>query len=180
MIFALDDLMSRALATLDSMTQSPPTPDGLASSADFGQALGSVLRRYLHGAHEVLADVPGGPRGYQVLLVSSSEECSNQAGIAALLGLDRTAVTYLVDDLERDGLVERRPDPADRRARHVVLTPKGREILEALSRRIQDVEREVLSALSDEESDLFRSMLARLTDTVPTVGACDLPADSAC
>ena len=52
---------------------------------------------------------------------------SNQSALAAAFDLAPRTVTELVDILERDGLVERRPDPADRRARQVHLTPAGRK-----------------------------------------------------
>lgn len=141
---------------------SPTKPD--VRRADLGQSLGAVLRRYLDAAHDVVADLPGGARGFQVLSVAGSEECSNQAMIATGLGIDRTVMTYLLDDLERAGLVERRPDPADRRARRVTLLPDGERVLAAASRRIDGVERAVLGGLSDAEADTFRTLLARVAE----------------
>ena len=44
---------------------------------------------------------------------SSPSACIDQARIAERLGLDRTVMTHLIDDLEEAGLVERRPDRAD-------------------------------------------------------------------
>lgn len=126
---------------------------------DLGQALAALLKRYHEGAREAISDLPGGPRGYQVLLASSQGSCSNQATIAQLLGIDRTVMTYLVDDLEQAAMVERRPDPADRRARQVVLTPTGREVLAEAADRIRAVESSVLSALSDDEAAVLRRLL---------------------
>ncbi|MGW1544775.1 MarR family transcriptional regulator [Streptomyces sp. NPDC002309] len=51
-------------------------------------------------------------------------------------GVDRTVMTYLLDDLERAGPVERRPDPSDRRSRHVVATEHGGQRWAELSRRV--------------------------------------------
>lgn len=140
------------------MSPTRPAP----SRADLGQALAAVLRRYLEAAHDVVADLPGGARGFQVLSVAGSEVCSNQAMIASDLGIDRTVMTYLVDDLERAALVERRPDPADRRARRVVLLPEGEQVLRETSRRIEEVERTVLGGLSDAEAETFRALLTRV------------------
>jgi MarR family transcriptional regulator, transcriptional regulator for hemolysin len=55
------------------------------------------------------------------------EPCS-QAALAARLGIDRTVMTYLLDDLVTAGLVERRQDPGDRRTRSVAATEHGRAI----------------------------------------------------
>lgn len=128
---------------------------------DFGWALSTVLRAYLHAAGDAVRDLPGGTRGYQVLAVAAGETCRNQATIADRLAIDRTIMTYLIDDLEGDGLVTRRPDPADRRARQVVLTAKGRWTLNELSERISQVERQVLAALSDSEVQQMRGLLDR-------------------
>ena len=130
-------------------------------SVDFGQELSALLRRYLEGARPVVDDVPGGPRGFQVLLVSSEGLRGNQATIATRLGIDRTVMTYLVDDLERAGLVERRPDPADRRARQVVLTAKGERVLAASSAQLGEIERAVLGGLNADEAEVFRGLLVR-------------------
>src|SRR5262249_494845 len=91
-------------------------PSGAPVESDLGWALGVVFRRYAKAATAALDDVPGGPRGYQVLATTNSEGPKRQLDLAAQLGVDRTVMTYLLDDLEKAGLVQRRPDPADRRA----------------------------------------------------------------
>jgi hypothetical protein len=68
-------------------------PDRAATADDLGQALASLLRRYLEGAREATGDLPGGPRGYQVLANATPADCSNQATLAQRLGLDRTVMT---------------------------------------------------------------------------------------
>ncbi|MCW2760188.1 MAG: MarR family transcriptional regulator [Marmoricola sp.] len=149
-----------------------------ATSVDFGQALGTLLRQYLRNAGAVVSDLPGGPRGFQVMSIATTSVCSNQAAIAERLGLDRTVMTYLVDDLEKAGLVERRPDPADRRARQVMLTKKGKKSFETASSQIQHVERAVLGSLSDEEAGRFRELLMRVVAAGPVdTTACDGGAD---
>ena len=129
-----------------------------AVEADLGWALAAVMRTYLRATGSALTDVPGGPRGFQVLTLASEGECSNQATIAQRLGIDRTVMTYLVDDLERAGMVSRRPDPADRRARQVVLSAKGTKVLSSTSARIREVERAVLGR------DALQRALHRVVD----------------
>lgn len=166
-------------ARLTDMTQATTAPESAlprAGEGDLGQALGALLRRYLEGARSVVEDLPGGPRGFQILTIADEGVCSNQATIALRLGIDRTVMTYLVDDLEKGGLVTRRPDPADRRARQVVLTAKGKKALRASSAGIGDVERDVLGGLTDDEAQVFRSLLARATADAPVDhSACDGP-----
>ncbi|MGA2519979.1 MAG: MarR family transcriptional regulator [Acidimicrobiales bacterium] len=50
--------------------------------------------------------------------------------LADLLGIDTPSVTRKIQQLERDGLVARQPDPDDRRATRIRLTPAGRRTLE--------------------------------------------------
>jgi DNA-binding MarR family transcriptional regulator len=161
------------------MTETAATSTEQAS-IDFGQALGSILRSYLDNARDAVSDLPGGPRAYQVMSVANGDECSNQVTIATRLGIDRTVMTYLVDDLEKAGLVTRRPDPTDRRSRQVVLTAKGAKTFAAASKRIADVERAVLGNLPDEDADTFRQLLLRVAAAGPVVEACDVPGVGEC
>ncbi|GAA2876896.1 hypothetical protein GCM10010472_38160 [Pseudonocardia halophobica] len=130
--------------------------------ADLGWALGRVTRAHLHTAQEVVSGLPGGPRGYQVLAAANDGEVSTQLAIARMLGVDRTVMTYLLDELEGAGLVERRPDPADRRARRIVLTAAGRERLCELDRRLREAEERLLAPLEPAERDTLRELLRRL------------------
>src|SRR3984885_640746 len=126
-----------------------PAPDAAACtlSNDLGWALGVVFRGYVKATHEALADLPGGPRGYQVLAAADGDEHGSQLALAQHLGVDRTVMTYLLDDLEAAGLIARRPAPADRRARRVVATPDGRTCLTRLDERLRAAEEQLLNGL---------------------------------
>jgi DNA-binding MarR family transcriptional regulator len=71
-------------------------------------------------------------------------------------------MTYLLDDLQKDGLVERRPDPADRRARRVELTDDGQARLCDLAERLGEAEDRLLDRLDPDEREALRRMLFRL------------------
>ena len=145
---------------------------------DLGWALGVVFRSYARAANLAFSELPGGPRGYQVLAAAARGEPGNQLKLAQHLGVDRTVMTYLLDKLENAGLIERRPDPQDRRARQIVATAGGRERLEDLHRRLQAAERHVLSGLDSEADRLaFRALLRRLATHAnaldPVRGGCE-------
>ena len=141
--------------------------------ADLGWALGQVTRAHMRASQEVLAGLPGGPRGYRVLAGVDEGTASTQLALARKLGVDRTVMTYLLDELEGAGLVERTPDPTDRRARRVLLTDAGRERLCELERRLGDVEEQVLARLEPEERVVLRTLLQRLAVGGPhEVSAC--------
>jgi len=132
-------------------------------SDDLGWALGAVFRSYAKAANLAFSELPGGPRGYQVLAAAARGERGSQLKLAQHLGVDRTVMTYLLDKLESAGLIERHQDPQDRRARYIVATASGRERLEDLRRRLQAAEQHVLAGLdSTEDRSAFRSLLRRL------------------
>jgi DNA-binding MarR family transcriptional regulator len=152
---------------MGSMTSSSPEAGaraarGASVEADLGWALGVVFRRYAKAASDALADVPGGPRGYQVLATTAGEGPKRQLDLAAQLGVDRTVMTYLLDDLEKAGLVQRQPDPTDRRARLIVPTEQGKETLCDLERRLVAREDAVMGSLDDGERMVFRMLLQRI------------------
>lgn len=148
------------------------TPPRLES--DLGWALGTVMRSYLRAVDEVVAGVPGGPRGYQVLAMAGRDEAGSQLALAQHLGVDRTVMTYLLDDLESAGLVERRPDPADRRARRISITEDGSARLCALERSLRGAEESVLAPLADGERTVLRELLARIALGSTPVNPCQV------
>jgi DNA-binding MarR family transcriptional regulator len=129
---------------------------------DLGWMLGVVFRAYIKASDHALRDLPGGPRGYQVLTAAAGEPPRNQGAIAEELGIDRTVLTYLIDDLEKLGLVARHPDPADRRSRLVVATDEGRATWRRLQDELRRVEAHVLSPLPTADAASFQALLRQL------------------
>src|SRR3954454_967524 len=72
--------------------------------------------------------------------------------LAERLSCVKSNITQLVDRLEADRLVARKPDPRDRRSRLAALTPAGRRACQAGRRVQQDSERELLGSLTAEEA----------------------------
>ncbi|WP_285658605.1 MarR family winged helix-turn-helix transcriptional regulator [Actinomycetospora sp. NBRC 106375] len=145
--------------------------------ADLGWALGRVARAHLRTAQDVVSGLPGGPRGYQVLAGLAEGPPRTQLALARTLGVDRTVMTYLLDELEKAGLVERRPDPADRRARQVLLTDTGGARLCDLERRLRDAEEDLLAPLEPAERDVLRALLQRLAVVSDGASACQVAAE---
>jgi DNA-binding MarR family transcriptional regulator len=154
------------------------TPCAVTLDADLGWALGAVFRRYVEATRAAMADLPGGPRGYQVLAAAASGHTANQLALAQRLGIDRTVMTYLLDDLERADLVERRPDPADRRARRIAATEAGQTALSDVHQRLQQAEQHLLEALDDDERRAFRALLQRVASHAHAVDPLANPCDA--
>ncbi|MFB4269911.1 MarR family winged helix-turn-helix transcriptional regulator [Nonomuraea sp. GTA35] len=91
--------------------------------------------------------------------------------LGALLGLAKSSLTGLVDRSERNGLVERRPDPHDSRAVRVGLTRRGAKLAgEFYTETCRRVE-ELVSGFPEEERDALAALLGRVVadNKVPTV-----------
>ena len=75
--------------------------------------------------------------GYVVLLALDQEPVRTQAALAQAIGADKTRIIGVLDDLQRRGLIQREPDPADRRSRVLSLTTAGRRVARVGSGRDQ-------------------------------------------
>ena len=145
-----------------------------ALAGDLGWGLGVVLRAYAKAARAAVADLPGGPRGYQILSAAAQGAVSSQLALAQHLGVDRTVMTYLLDELEAAKLIERRPDPVDRRARRIVATQLGTELLATLNDRLRAAEAHLLAPLDLETRETFRAqvrLLATRADDLDAPGS---------
>jgi len=147
-----------------------PQGDPARLDDDLGWSLGVLFRAYVKASEHALRDLPGGPRGYQVLTAAVSDPPRNQGAIAEETGVDRTVLTYLIDDLERLDLVIRRPDPADRRSRLVTATDAGREVARQRREALGRVEAHLLSPLTAADAPAFRAMLQQLACGVRPLG----------
>jgi DNA-binding MarR family transcriptional regulator len=74
----------------------------------------------------------------------------------------RSNITQLVDRLEAERLVERLPDPADRRSVRAALTPAGRERQAEAVRIVGETERQVFAGLGEEDRQALTRLLGRL------------------
>jgi DNA-binding MarR family transcriptional regulator len=136
-------------------------PDGLGE--DLGWLLGQVKHGYLTATVWALGDLPGGLKGLHVLGAAVEGAARNQIEVARRFSIDRTVMVRLVDDLERVGLVERHPDPTDRRARIISATDRGVAVHAATRERMRAVENHVLAPLDDDDRAEFLRLLRRVT-----------------
>jgi MarR family transcriptional regulator for hemolysin len=84
----------------------------------------------------------------------------SQKALAALLGSDAASLVRLLDILARDGFLERRADPLDKRSRLIFLTPAGRERVAFIREALAASEAAMLADLSDDQVDLLNHSLS--------------------
>ncbi|WP_250284539.1 MULTISPECIES: MarR family winged helix-turn-helix transcriptional regulator [unclassified Frankia] len=129
---------------------------------DLGWLLTQVLNGFLQAAQETVGDFPGGLRGLHILSATATDCARNQLEVARRLGIDRSVMVRLIDDLEHGGLVKRCPDPADRRARLIRPTDAGLRRHEEMTARLNLAQRHVLAPLNADEQVILTDALRRV------------------
>lgn len=112
-------------------------------------------------------------RGYgatraQWAVLSRLNRCEGlkQSELAELLDLQPISLTRLLDRLAENGLIERRPDPNDRRANRLYLTPAARPLLDRLTALGEEVMGQVLDGLDDKAIERLHADLDIIRDNL--------------
>jgi DNA-binding MarR family transcriptional regulator len=101
--------------------------------------------------------------GYVVLLGLGNEPVYTQSALAKAIRADKTRIIGVLDELQQRGLIHREPDPADRRAHLVSLTPAGRTTRDNAQREIQEQEDRLLKHLTPADRQAFLHALQTLS-----------------
>ena len=119
-------------------------------------------------AHRLLTDklATAGSRGYDYRLLAALQEFgpASQASLGRHAGMDRSDVVASVSELAGRGLVERSPDPADRRRNVITITPEGAAHLRRLEELLAGVQDELLAPLSPAERQQLIRLLNRILE----------------
>lgn len=99
-----------------------------------------------------------------ILGILGRESGLSQQMLADLLGMFPSRLVAVLDDMERAGLVERRPHPSDRRVSALHLTAAGKKTLQAVGRVAKQHETELCAALNPDEREILEKFLARIVE----------------
>jgi DNA-binding MarR family transcriptional regulator len=136
-----------------------PPRELVASTAFLLKRLGWAIKDRTFEAFEEAGE---SPYHYSILAVLEESARETQATIADALGYDRSWLVGLLDELEADGSIERRRDPADRRRHLVSLKPAGKKKLARLRAISQHVEDEFFAGLEPAKRDSLHALLREL------------------
>jgi len=100
--------------------------------------------------------------GYSVLTALDDTPVRTQAALAEAIGADKSRIIGTLDELQQAGLIDRTPDPADRRVRLLAITPQGRRVRRTVRKEIQAQEEQVLTALTPADRKAFLRILQEL------------------
>jgi len=99
---------------------------------------------------------------WQTLFHLARNEGCNQVTLADLLEVEPITLARVVDKLEACGLVERRPDPSDRRARLLFLGERAHPLLEQLRALGAETREIALAGISEDERTLLMTLLTKM------------------
>ena len=136
----------------------------------FGFLLKEVSRRYVNRFEVRAAEIPLNLAQAKALVRLEKNEGVSQARLAELAEVDPMTMVRILDRMEAEGLLERRPDPADRRARCLYLTAKAKPILSEIWRLSDEIRAEIFAGVSHAEREQFMTVLERLYDNISQLG----------
>ena len=113
---------------------------------------------------------------WQVLNLLSRYEGINQGGLAEMLEVEPITLGRMIDRLQDAELVERRADPADRRAWRLHVTPKGNALITALRPYGQETLEQALEGIDDARRADLMAMLVRIRANLSRKDSPDPPA----
>ncbi len=129
---------------------------------DLAAMLAPLMRELIAAEGPVLAAHGLTMWGYVVLLALDRGSMRTQAALAEAINADKTRIIRTLDHLQDQGLIERFPDPDDRRVRLLAITEKGRAVKDAAQAEIQRGEERWLGELSSDERRVFLRALRRM------------------
>ncbi|MGV9269238.1 MarR family winged helix-turn-helix transcriptional regulator [Kitasatospora sp. NPDC003701] len=151
--------------TRDSAAHDSATPDGTAvqdTAAELADAMTRAIKRIRRRTSERLEPygiTPGQGRALRTLAHAPGCELPDRAmrlgDLAERLHIAPRSATTVVDALEEAGLVERTPDPADRRAVRIVLTAAGRSAVERIGQVRHEVAQEYFGPINPADQDVL-------------------------
>jgi DNA-binding MarR family transcriptional regulator len=134
-----------------------------ADRDDLGAMFARITRRLIAAERPLLARHGLSMWAYIALSQVVRAPAGTQLELARAIHYDKTRLIALLDELERDGLLTRRPDPADRRARVIEITAEGRRRHAAARASIRAMEEDVLAGLDDDRRAALLEALAELS-----------------
>jgi DNA-binding MarR family transcriptional regulator len=147
---------------LDPRHQEGKLPSPRRQTGRVGQLLFAVQQVAQALATERLAPLGLSPRAWGVLSTLTESGPLTQIELATTMSIDRTAMVYLIDELEQRALVERVRHPQDRRAFLIHLTSGGRETQRDAAAALEGAAETLLTPLDEAERHHLVDLLAKV------------------
>jgi DNA-binding MarR family transcriptional regulator len=158
-------------------SEAPPTQASGETLAierrPFGQAVGFMLSQLgLEVTRRfglLMSKVDLEARQWSVMRAISQAEGQSQNALAEFLHIPPSSMVALIDHLEARGLLERRPDPGDRRSWRLHITPAGRGVIEGAWELAAGFERTLCAGFTSDQRGQLMEMLCHVADNLGLV-----------
>jgi len=164
--------MSRASQTPPVSSRPTTTSVILNSGVPIRRTAAALARRFAQICLAVVAESLAGegvtPLQYAALAYLNDEPDIDQNGLAARLGVEQSHGSLLVEQLVVQGLVERRVNGDDRRARMIRLTTRGARLYQRLHPGARSRQNRMLAPLTSAEREVFLDQLVRIINVNET------------
>ena len=140
---------------------------------NFGFLLKDVSRKYSLRFEQHAREISLKHSNSKALAYLERNEGVSQCKLAELTDIDPMTMVRILDHMEAEGLVERMPDPADRRARRLYLTPKSKPVLDEIWNIADQIVSRMFADVSESEQKIFLDVLGRINHNL------SLPAEPA-
>lgn len=149
------------------MTDPTPTPPPEVRDYDLGESVGYLISRVKSTmsnmvTQRAVAELGVTSQQASILFMVATGKCTLAAELAREYGIDASAVTRLVDRLEKRGLLKRVRSSEDRRAVRLALTPEGLAIAARMPAIFRSVTEHLSAGFTPEEVGFLKSMLRRI------------------
>ena len=127
-----------------------------------GYLINHIARLCFNGLYEQIAPLGLAPAQFMTLLELWQEDGLTQKDLVDRLDVEQATMANTIARMERDGLIERRPHPQDRRARSIYMTDRARSLEAEATNAATGVNEKLLSSLSDEERKMFIHIMQKI------------------
>jgi MarR family transcriptional regulator for hemolysin len=137
----------------------PPAP---RPTLPLGLQLARTARAVTGAFDQAMAERGASAAAWQVLVLLRARAWGTQTELAEAMGIRAATLTHHLNALERDGLVRRRRDDANRRVQRVELTEDGRATFDRLRHAAQAHDRRVAATLTKDEAAQLSALLDKV------------------
>jgi len=134
----------------------------MRSHRDFGYILNDVRRRLVLRFEKRARNLSLTMPQCRVLTTLLRNEGASQAKLAQLVDIEPMTMVRILDHMEKEGLIERRVDPQDRRARRLHLARGAKPLLDRIWRLSDATRSEAFTGIERGERDAFIAVLGRI------------------
>jgi len=136
---------------------------------DLGDSIGTLIyltSKAMEGVaeHEIKSKLGLTSSQWKIILALNSFDGLSQRELADKIYVDSSTLVPVIDKMEKNGSLERKPDPEDRRHNRLYLTKKSESVVDSIIETVLQLRKTLYKGLSKDDLELMRPILKRIVD----------------